>query len=362
MRRALLLFLLAFPVVAQLPPGVTRIPYSNNFPDAYFVAATSNGVLWTRSAIARGVIRVDLDGRTENVQFPNGAWPGTWYYGLTVGPDGALWTASPSQLTRVDPVTNAVQLLHVGSNRNVTHVESGPDGNLWLISQEWVSRMRTDGMQLSMVSTGTTTVISGTAFGTDGALYLATTMPNRLVRITANGERSTFPAATRNGLFAGTGFLWSAARQYDAPGDRAPAAEVVKLSYTGQTLASYQLPMTPLASDALGNLWLRTTTAEGDFVAELSPAGVLTKYGPIPPLASAQCFPRYYGGLAFLNDGRLALADHFPDLARTGLDPCFRQPRPAGLVNVITILDPRLAPIAGVEHLDPPVRRRIARH
>lgn len=356
-----MLLLLALPLAAQLPSGVTRIPYPYFHFDAYFVVATPGDVLWTRSALSRGVMKIGLDGSTENVLFPNAPFPGAFYYGLTVGPDGALWLASPSQLTRVDPATSAVQQLHVGSNRNVTRVESGPDGNLWLFSQEWITRMRTDGTQLSIHPTGLT---SGyvPAFGTDGAVYLVTRTPDRLVRITADGVRSEFPAASRDGLFAGTGFLWSAARQYDAPIERAPAADIVKLSYTGETLAAYQLPWTALASDALGNLWLRTTTAEGDFVAELSPAGVLTKYGPIPPLASTQCFPRYYGGLAFLSDGRVAMADHFPDFARTGLSPCFRAQKPADMANVITIVDPRLAPIAGIEHLDPPVRRRIARH
>lgn len=359
MRCALLLLLLAVPVAGQLPAGVTRISYPARQFDAYFVVATPNDALWTRSPISREVMRIDLDGRTANVSLPNGPFPGTHYYGLTLGPDGAVWLASASQLTRIDPVTNGIQQTHVGSNREVRRVEFGLDGNLWLISEPWVSRMRTDGTQLSIHPIGTTTVY-GTAFGTDGALYLAA--ENQLIRVTAAGERTAFPAATRKGLFAGAGFLWSAARQYNAPVESAPAADIARLSYTGETLASYQLPMTPVASDALGNLWLRTTTEEGDFVAELSPSGVLTTYGAIPAPASAPCFPRYYGGLAFLSDGRVAMADHFPDFARTGLDPCFGARKPAGMVNMMTIVDPRLAPIARIEVLGPPTRRRTSRH
>lgn len=362
MRRALLLLLLALPGAAQLLAGVTRVPYPAIHHDAYYLIATPNDVLWTKSPLSRSVLRIDLDGRTEDVSLPTALWPGTYYHSLTVGPDGAVWLASASQLTRIDPVTNAVQQSHVGTNRNVGRVESGPDGNLWLISQESVSRMRVDGTQLSIHPTGLTTPIHGTAFGTDGALYLVTSTRDRLVRITPDGERREFPVTTRSGLFAGNGFLWSAARQYDAPISAPPAAAILKLGYSGETLASYELPMTVLASDARGNLWMRTTTAEGDFVAELSPAGVLTTYGPIPPLASTPCFPRYYGGGAFLSDGRVAVADHFPDFVRTGNDPCHGSRKPADMVNMVTILDPRIAPVAKVEYLDPPSRRRRARH
>jgi hypothetical protein len=361
MRKLALLLLLAFPVFGQLPPGVTRIPYPDTHFDSYFLVATPDDVLWTRSALSNSVLRIDLDGQTANVAFPF-AVAGTHFSGLTVGPDGAVWVASPSRLTRVDPQTNTTQAVFVGANRDVSDVLSGPDGSLWLISPWTISRMATDGTPLSSPRFAETGFVTGRAFGTDGNLYLVTTTANgQLVRVNAAGERITFPAATRSQLFAGIGFLWSTARQYDAPA-RPPFADVSKLSYTGETQASYQLPMTPFASDALGNLWLRTTTEEGDLVAKLSPSGLLTKYGPIPALASTQCFPRYYGGLAFLSDGRVAMADHFPDIPRSGLSPCMGASKPADMVNTITILDPRIAPIAGFEQLGPPGRRRSSRH
>lgn len=354
----LLLLSIAVPGIAQLPQGVTRIPYPDTHFDAFYLVATPNDVLWTRSALSNGVLRIDLDGRTEDLRFLT--VPGSHYRGLTVGPDGAVWVPTASVLNRIDPSSNQIQVLSVGSNREVSSVESGRDGALWVISRWSVSRMRTDGTQLSAPSMREGASPTGSAFGTDGALYLVTTVNGQLERIAEDGSRTFFPADTRRDLHAGTGFLWSSVRQQTAP-QQAPATEIVKLSYTGQTLAKYTLSMSALASDSLGNLWLRTTTEDGDFVGQLSPSGMLTKYGPIPSFAVTECFPRWYGGLTFLSDGRVAMADHFPDVARPLISPCVGTKRPAGQVNVITIVDPRLAPIASIELLTVPPRRRAAR-
>jgi sugar lactone lactonase YvrE len=356
MGRFLLALLLAVPLFAQLPPGVTRIPNPSNHFDAYYLASTPDDALWTRSAISRAVTRIDLEGRAADVTVP----APQYYYDLAVGPDGAVWMASPGVLTRVDPVDRTWRQVSVGANRDVTHVLAGPDGNLWAISPYAISRIRTDGNTVSSYPAGVTH-LSGAAFGNDGALYYSTTGPDRLIRMTAAGERTTFPMTKPQSLFAGTGFFWSVNRQQNAPGDKAPAADIVKLSYTGEALAAYPLPMTAVASDALGNLWLRSTTDEGDILAELSPAGVLTKFGPIPVAARQQCHPRWFGGMTFLTDGRIAMADHFPDFARAGIDPCFGNRRPPELVNTITIVDPRIAPVISVEALGRTSRRRSSR-
>ncbi len=358
MRRVIvpLLCLLALPLAAQLPAGVTRIPNPSTHFDAYYLVSTPDDAFWTRSALSRGVTRIDLEGHAADVTLP----PPQYYSDLAVGPDGAVWMASPGVLTRVDAVDRMYRQVSVGANRDVNRVLAGPDGNLWALSPYAISRIRTDGNTVSSYPAGVTTFIGGAAFGTDGALYYSTT--DRLMRMTAAGERSAFPLAKAQGLFAGTGFLWSANRQQNAPDDVAPASDIVKLSYTGETLAAYSLPMAAFASDDLGNLWLRTTTADGDILASLSPAGILTKFGPIPVAARQQCHPRWYGGMTFLSDGRVAMADQYPNFVRTLLDPCLHVPKLAGLVNTITVVDPRIAPVLSVEALSPLPRRRTSRH
>ena len=358
MRRAILLSaLLSLPIVAQLPPGVTQFPYPESLYDSYHLLVTPGDVLWVAPGLNGGVLRVELDGRAEKLTIPNG-WPGT-FGGTTLGPDGAVWLASNSRIVRIDPVTNAMQIFSPGSNTTVSFLRTGADGHLWIRTGGGsMLRMRTDGAVLSSVSVPTTNFVNGMAPGSDGAMYLTTI--TELVRVTESGEVRRFPAAPRGSLHAGSGFLWSTERQYDAP-QRAPQSEIVKLSYTGETLGTYRLDMTALHSDAQGNLWLRTTTTQGEVVAQLSPAGVLTKYGPFPALGATQCWPRHYGGLGTLSDGRVVMADYYPDIPDTTISPCFHVPKPDGFENTITILDPRIAPVMSVEPLGRTSRRRSSR-
>ncbi len=351
-RFAALALTLALPLAAQLPPGISRVSYQDEMTDAYFFAATPDGTLWAASILGDDFARIDPTGAAGNFELPHD-WRGT--RGMTAGPDGALWIGGIGWVARIDPATNELQRWPIGSAVTAEHMLSGPDGNLWFLQGSSVARMRTDGKFLSLYGAERAT---GAAFGTDGALYLAAT--NRLVRVTAAGERTTFPAAVRHALYAGPGFLWSGTgRAYSGP--QPAETEIVKLSYRGETLATYRIAMTPFASDALGNLWLRARTAEGEVVGQLSPYGVLTRFGPLPALPSTDCYPNYYGGLAFLADGRVAMSDFYPEIAFTLLDPCRSVPRPETLRNTVTILDPRVAPVQSVEPLNPLPRRRLVR-
>lgn len=347
-RPAALLLVLALPVFAQLPSGTSRVSYDSAMSDAYFFAATPDGTVWAASLIGDDLARIDPANGASTFVLP-AQWRGT--RGITAGPDGALWLGGVGWISRIDPGTNAVQRWAIGTHAVAEHLLSGPDGNLWFVQGSSVVRMRPDGKFLSSFGAQRA---SSAAFGTDGALYLAAT--DRLVRITAAGEQMSFPAAVRLSLFAGPGFLWSGTR------DTQPVREIVQLSYRGETLETYRIPMTPLASDALGNLWLRATTAEGEIVGQLSPHGVLTRFGPLPSLPSNDCYPTYYGGLAFLADGRVAMSDYYPEIAFTLLDPCRTVPKPDAFRNTVTILDPRLAPVQSVQPLNPLPRRRTARH
>ena len=341
-RAALLLF--ALPLLAQLPPGTSRVTFRDDMQDARFFAATPDGSLWAASFFGDDLERISADG-AKSLDLPQ-LWRGT--HGMTAGPDGALWLGGAGWIARIDPHTNAIQRWPQGTGVVTERILSGPDGNLWFIQGRAVGRMRPDGKFLSKYDVGLST---GSAFGSDGALYLAT--PEQLVRITAAGERKTFPTSALE-LYSGPGFLWSSTKS---------PHEIVKLSYRGGTLATYSIAMTPFASDALGNLWLRATTEDGEIVGQLSPFGVLTRFSPLPAIPSSQCFPRWYGGLTFLADGRVAMSDYYPDLPRSAFspNPCMNLRKPDEFRNVVTILDPRLAPVASVEQLNPAPRRRIVR-
>jgi len=354
MRRALLSLLLTFPLLAQLPVGVSRVTFRDDLTDATYLAATGD-VLWVSSLLDDSIERVELGGVRTGLAIPP-YWQLT--SGFAVGPDGALWLGASGWIARVDPATNGFERWALGPGGGPTSILSGVDGNVWFLRGRSVVRMRPDGVFLSTYDAGGTP--TDAAFGSDGALYLS--LPGKLVRMTAAGERTELPASPRRVLFAGTNFLWTVdLRSHDEAG-LTPDQEMVRMSYRGETLATYRIAMSPIAADALGNLWLRAKTAEGDVVGQLTPSGVLTRFGPLPSPVSTDCDPRSFGGFAFLSDGRVAMTDFYWIVARAFVGPCVGVSRPEGARNTITILDPRLAPVLSVEVLERPTRRRTTRH
>lgn len=354
MRRAVLLFLLTFPLLAELPAGTSRLTLRDDMRDAWYLSAAGDS-LWVASLFDSALDRVELGGASTSRRLP-ALW--TYTTGMATGPDGALWLGAPGWIARIDPATNELERWPLGTGIGAYSILSGPDGNVWFFQQgRTVVRMRPDGVFLLSYDPGASP--TGAAFGSDGALYL--TFPGKLMRMTAAGERTEFPASARRVLFAGAGFLWNTDLRSGLEAVQTPAGEIVKMSYRGETSASYLIDMSPIASDPLGNLWLRARTAEGDIVGRLTPSGVLTRWGPFASPPSTQCHPRSFGGLAFLSDGRVAMTDYYRELARTLLDPCLRVPRPEGAQNAITILDPRLARVLSVETLGPSKRRAARR-
>jgi hypothetical protein len=198
---------------------------------------------------------------------------------------------------------------------------------------------------------------SSSARGTDDAVYYATS--NSLVRLSSDGTRTAFRVPVKPHLFAGTGFLWNG-RQ--TPPNTVADGEILKLSYAGEVIARYAIDMVPIASDAAGNLWLRSITPEGDILGRLMPNGLLTRFGPIPSLGNSTCFPRMFGEMTFLSDGRVAMLDYYTNVANGTISPCFGVARPADSPNTITIVDPRLVPVLSIQSLDGPSRRRASRH
>ena len=351
MRRALLLLFLSLPLVAQLPEGVTQTHF-RRYMDAWQLVATADDTLWVTPMLNRAMARVDVHGVAQDYDLPSG-WVPPSAFG--VGPDGALWLGTHGSIARLDPDTLVMETWPLGAGHMPIHILAGPDGNVWFAEQNGrVVRMRPTGEFLDTYETGASA--NGAAFGSDGALYLA--MATEVVRLTADGEKSERPASTKFMGFAGRDFFWHGSRGFDVPA-RPPYGVITKTSFSGETLATYHIAMTPLASDSGGNLWLRASTAEGEIVGRLSPAGVLTRFAPLPSLPTAFCHQWRYAGMAFLSDGRVAMADHYPDIPNSG--PCLGARLPADFRNTITIFDPALLPVLSVEPLNRTSRRRSAR-
>ena len=354
MRSALLSFLLVFPLFAQLPAGLSRLTFRDDIADAPWLAATGD-VLWVSSMLEDTVERVELSGARSRLDIAP-MWPFTT--GFVAGPDGALWLLSSAWIARIDPATNALQRWPIGTGSAASLLLSGPDGNLWFVQNRSAVRMRPDGTFLSTYDIRDTPTAA--TFGSDGALYLA--FPDKLTRVDVAGERTELSGNRLPALYASRGFLWNTDQATEDAAVQTPLHDVVRLSHAGQALATYRIDMVPLASDPAGNLWLRGATAAGNIVGQLTPSGVLTRFGPFPAPLSTECHRPIFGGFAFLADGRVAMTDYYRNGPRPMIGPCAGVMRPAGARNAITVLDPRIAPVLSIELLEPPVRRRTTRH
>lgn len=354
MRRLATLFLVTVPLFAQLPAGITRVPFPDGTPfDARQLVATSDGALWVSMGLEPVIMRLDPVAGWQRIELPeSGIWD------MTIGPDGAVWVATRKHAGRIDPVTN--RLTRWNQYRSVRTVLTGPDGNLWFTQgvderyRIWIPRLvrfSPAGVELANVQLPGT---FGPVNGSDGALWFSGTQSgaSRLIRLTPDGVRADYPIEKANVLFAGPGFFWTA---FD---DR-----VVRLNHQGAIIGAYRVAMTPVAVDPLGNLWLRSLTDGGEEIAQLTPGGVLTRFQSFAALPSTQCEPSLdpaHGGLSILPDGRVAMAQYS---AKSGSewDPCASVTYASDIVATLTILDPAIAPIASIEQLNPVPRRRIVR-
>lgn len=345
---------LAQSVFAQQSPGVTRFPFPDDGPqrDPSHMVASGN-VLWAASSTNGVVDRIGIGGSARRFDLP--FWGGAW--DIAVAQDESVWVATRHYVARLDPTTGALKTWP--DYRSAWPIIAGPDGNIWFVYRAdrynrptvvRVIAMAADGRVVQSIETGGP--VSGMVFDSEGALWLS--MPNgtagTLVRITSSGARTEFPVAVAGRLEAGSGFLWIASN------------DIVRVDLQGHVLGTYRVAMNVMGADAGGNLWLRTLTDTGEQVAQLTPNGVLTRFGPLAALPRDECLAPIYGGFAALADGRVAMTDYYPLIGYRPEDHCAMTQRAFPQENEITILDPAVAPVLSVEQLNVAPRRRITRH
>lgn len=297
--------LLAVPAFAQplvRVRGLLAAPETDDYPVIVF---TADGRAWV--PVVDGVAAIDSGGQVTMIDdgLPAGELRERMIASLVVGSDGAVWGRSSFHVTRIDPVTLAVQRFPFPSG--VRAIVAGPDGALWLITGS-----RTEGQLVRMSTTGAILssatlseplpeyeVIGVTVAG--GSMWLsAGSFSSRLRRIDADGtvHGITVPIPDAFWVLSGGDFLWVATVE------RSPSI-VLRLSTTGEVLGSF----TPLEGrlfgatvDAAGNLWMN----EGgtNRIVRLMPDGVATTMAVVQP-----SIPCAYGivRLAVTGENRLAV-------------------------------------------------------
>ena len=196
-------------------------------------------------------------------------------YGITAGPDGAMWfTDFDSGVGRMT-TGGAVTQFSVGGNPE--GIVTGPDGNLWFadIGFSQIGRITTSGTVTRYpVAGGTAQII----VGPDGALWFTDQSANKIGRITTAGAVTEFsmPASgTPVGIAAGSdGNLWFTEFSSGKIG-RVTTAGV----FTEFPIPTASSGPMSIAAGPDGNLWF--TESNASKIGRITTAGVITEF-PLP--------------------------------------------------------------------------------
>jgi|SRR6516165_1958806 len=217
----------------SIPVRAKFIVYTN-------IAAGPDGALWFGLAkdtgniralwASRGIGRMTTTGEFSEFLLPQGDPINGIPYGITAGPDGALWfTGGGANEIRRITTAGAVTEFSIPAPAGVivaTNIAAGPDGALWFglakdrgnrrapFASTGTGRMTTTG-EFSEFLLPQSDPISGIPItaGPDGALWFVEGAANKIGRITTAGTISEFPLPTPNsfpvGITAGPdGALW----------------------------------------------------------------------------------------------------------------------------------------------------------
>jgi virginiamycin B lyase len=191
-------------------------------------AARSNGV----SPDKRGKIKLFSDDYADPVP-----------YGITNGPDGALWIADPGNDT-IGRMTRRGHFTFYRAGAEVsTGITSGPDGALWFTTEQeqpdaFIGRVTTDGT-VKLFNDPGGSYPQGITSGPDGALWFGES-DGRIGRITTDGRVKHFKVgpvkATIVSIVAGPdGALWA------TQNGNYVAGKIIRLEITGK-VTTYKVP------------------------------------------------------------------------------------------------------------------------
>lgn len=118
-------------------------------------------------------------------------------YGITTGPDGALWftMVHHGRIGRMTPGGELTSHQLDPASCGPTVIASGPDGALWFTEYQShrIGRITTAGEIGSFALPSPDAGPFGIAAGADGAMWFTETNAGRIGRITTGGEVTEFP-------------------------------------------------------------------------------------------------------------------------------------------------------------------------
>jgi streptogramin lyase len=178
------------------PPGDTRVCATDcglSYP--YGITAGPDGALWFTEANASKIGRITTAGVITEFSTPTASES----TGITAGPDGNLWFIEQTA-NKIGRITTAgiITEFSVSGSSGLLWITAGPDGNLWFtdLSGNQIGRITTSGVvTLFPIPTGGSLPVGITA-GPDGNLWFTEQNGNQIGRITTAGVITEFPVPT----------------------------------------------------------------------------------------------------------------------------------------------------------------------
>jgi virginiamycin B lyase len=175
------------------------------------IAAGPDGALWygfarvSRASFRMGIGRITTTGMISEFLLPVPSPSGCHVmFGITAGPDGALWFTEP-QDNKIGRITTTGELseyrlppLPKPGVASYVGITMGPDGALWFANpfgnqNGEISRITTAGAVTEFRLPSALRGVSGITAGPDGALWFTARSGGRIGRITTAGAVTEFP-------------------------------------------------------------------------------------------------------------------------------------------------------------------------
>jgi streptogramin lyase len=274
------------------PPASPAYPYGNH---AIVLSATATPSKHSGGHPVSTPVNVtysgDICGVFTEFAIPSGSSSEPW--GITTGPDGAIWFAEAGA-NKVGRITTDGTITEFPLSASATPVEivTGPDNNLWVTENAAakIAKVTTSG---SVTEFNTPTASShplGIAVGPDGNLWFAECVGN-IGTATTSGTITEYPVITTSsrpaGITAGPdGKLWFTEFQNDAVGSITTSGSVVE--YGIPTASSMPVG---IRTGSDGQLWFSESAGNkvGRLKATLTATGIDSEY-TLPEGSSAPYF------------------------------------------------------------------------
>jgi len=252
--------------------SVSAYPASGN---VFGITAGPDGALWFTEQNVQKIGRITTTGVIT--EYPTPAAP----YAITTGPDGALWFTEygSDKIGRISTAGVITEYPFAGNGSGSSGIAAGPDGALWFAFYNGgqIGRITTAGV-FTAYAIPAPAYPSAITAGPDGALWF-TDLGGKIGRITTAGAITEYQIPTANaksmGIAAGPdGALWFTELFIGEAGGK-----IGRITTSG-VITEYPAPGSPqpygITVGPDGALWF--TVVISPFIGRITTAGVVTTY------------------------------------------------------------------------------------